>query len=126
MTAASWQTVAAISVGAILGALLRFWAARWLNLSALSPMGTFLVNIAGAFLLGLVMGYFSTKPYSPTYYGLAAGLCGSLTTFSSLVFELYEMLQLGAFSRAGIYLLASLGLGLGAFVLGNLAAIWAR
>lgn len=126
MTAASWQTVGAVSVGAIAGALVRFWAARWLNLSALNPIGTFFVNMVGAFLLGFVVGYFSTKPYSPTYYGLAAGFCGSLTTFSSLVFELHEMLQLGAFARAGLYIVASLGLGLAAFVLGTAAALWAR
>lgn len=126
MTAAGWQTVGAVSLGAILGALLRFWAGRWLNVSAVSPLGTFLVNIVGAFLLGLVMGYFTKKPYSPSYYGLAAGFCGSLTTFSSLIFELHEMLQLGAITRAGLYILASLILGLGAFVLGNLAAAWVR
>lgn len=126
MSATSWQTVGAVSIGAVLGAVLRFWAGRWLNISATTPLGTFLVNITGTFLLGWLTGYFSSKPYSPMYYGLATGFCGSLTTFSSLIFEVHEMLQIGALFRAGLYLLVSFGVGLGAFVLGTLAGIWMR
>ncbi|MCX8112070.1 MAG: CrcB family protein [Bacteroidia bacterium] len=104
-----------ISLGAAGGALLRYWIQRILNLSLLSPGGTFLVNIIGSAILGFVAGGFPQKVGSPLYYAVTAGFCGSLTTFSSITLEIFEMLRLQEGLRAMMYIVLTLGLGLMGF-----------
>jgi CrcB protein len=77
------------------------------------PWPTFGVNIAGALLLG----YFVTRlqerlPLSA--YGhplLGTGLCGALTTFSTMQLELLQMLDRGRVGLALAYAAASVGAG---------------
>jgi len=116
----------AVTIGAIGGALLRAGLQRWLNLSPLTPVGTLLVNIGGAFLMGLVMSL-AHKVLPPiVFYGASAGFCGSLTTFSSIMVEIFEMLRLGQVVQAGLYLLVTIVVGLLALIGGySLGARWA-
>ncbi|MCS7297932.1 MAG: CrcB family protein [Bacteroidia bacterium] len=107
----------AIGVGAIGGALLRFWAQRQFNLSTLSPLGTFLVNMVGAFVLGILTALFDKESEEYIFYGLSTGFCGSLTTFSSITLEVFEMLRLEKFWQAALYL--SLTIVLGVMILGG-------
>ncbi|MEN3041511.1 MAG: CrcB family protein [Bacteroidia bacterium] len=110
--------IAAVSIGAIAGALLRFGFQRWLNVSTLSPMGTFIVNVAGSMLIGFLVGSFGHRPVGAWYYGMTAGFCGSLTTFSSITMEVFEMFRLKEVVRAAAYLLATFALGMAGVVLG--------
>ncbi|MFM9035763.1 MAG: fluoride efflux transporter CrcB [Mycobacterium sp.] len=81
--------------------------ARW-------PWPTFTVNIVGAFLLG----YFTTRllerlPLSSYRRPmLGSGLCGGLTTFSTMQVEVLRMIQHHCYGLAAGYLAASLAAGL--------------
>ncbi len=117
---------AAVTIGAIGGALLRASLQRWLNLSPLTPVGTLLVNVGGSFLMGLLMAL-AHKVLPPiVFYGAAAGFCGSFTTFSSIMLEIFEMLRLGQLAQAGLYLLVTIVMGLLALIGGySLGTKWA-
>lgn len=108
------RELAAIFAGGAVGAVLRIWVAR-LPAGAVPewPWGTFAVNLAGAFALG----YFATRlqdrlplsTYRRPFVG--TGLCGALTTFSTLQVELLEMLDAGRYGLAAGYAAASVAGG---------------
>jgi CrcB protein len=108
------RELAAIYAGGVLGALAR------VGLEEAAPHGvggwpwaTFAVNMVGALLLG----YFVTRlgeRLPPSSYRrplLGTGLCGALTTFSTLQLELFEMLDTGHLALAAGYAVASLAGG---------------
>jgi CrcB protein len=108
------RELGAIFAGGVAGALARTALAtaaatdpaRW-------PWVTFSVNVAGAFLLG----YFATRlqerlPLSAYRRPLlGTGLCGALTTFSTMQLELVRMLDAHHYALAAAYAAASLALG---------------
>jgi CrcB protein len=104
----------AIFVGGAVGALARAGLAEGLAHSPTSwPWATFIVNVAGAFMLG----YFATRlqerlPLSAYRRPLlGTGLCGALTTFSTVQVELVLMLDHGRIGLALGYASASLVAG---------------
>lgn len=77
------------------------------------PWATFAVNLAGAFLLGLIVARLAVRAHSERRLVLLGpGLCGGLTTFSTLQLELFELLDGGHVALALGYALASLAGGL--------------
>lgn len=105
------RELGAIFIGGALGALLRAGLAEALPLPDSGwPWATFLVNVAGAALLGY---WFTTVPHS-TYRRplLTTGFCGALTTFSTVQLELVEMLDAGRVPLAVLYLGVSVAAGL--------------
>ena len=105
------RELAAIFLGGALGALIRAGLAEALPSGGAEwPWATFLVNVAGAALLGY---WFTTLPH--TSYRrplLTTGFCGALTTFSTVQLELVEMLDAGRVGLAALYLSLSLAAGL--------------
>jgi fluoride exporter len=113
------RELAAIFAGGAVGALGRAGLLQWIPPHAGRwPWATFIVNIAGAFLLG----YFATRlqerlPLSAYKRPLlGTGLCGALTTFSTMQLELLRMLDRGAVGMALGYAAASVAAGF--------AAVW--
>ena len=105
------RELGAIFIGGALGALLRAGLAEALPLPDSGwHWATFLVNVAGAALLGY---WFTTVPHS-TYRRplLTTGFCGALTTFSTVQLELVEMLDAGRVPLAVLYLGVSVAAGL--------------
>lgn len=103
----------AIYAGGVVGALARVGLAEatphapggW-------PWGTFAVNMVGALLLGYFFARLSDYPEdSLAHPFLTTGICGTLTTFSTLQLELFEMIDGGHLGRAAAYLGATLVLG---------------
>ena len=83
------------------------------------PWATLAVNLAGAFVLSVVVVL--AADVVPSRYLrplLGTGLCGALTTFSSVVVTVDRMLAHGHAGTAAAYLLATLAGGLAAAVLG--------
>jgi fluoride exporter len=77
------------------------------------PWATFLVNIAGAFALGYFTTRLQERLPASSYRRplLGTGLCGALTTFSTMQVELLEMLDADHFGLAAAYALISVFAG---------------
>ena len=80
-----------ISVGAIVGANLRYLLSRYAAkaLGPVFPYGTLLINILGSFIVGWFMIWTSERVLADPRWRLllVIGFCGGFTTFSSFAFE---------------------------------------
>lgn len=104
-----------VALGSTLGGLLRYAVSVWFVGRTIKgfPLSTLLVNLAGAFVLGLVMAYIERNPaQSLVRLALGVGLCGGLTTFSTLSWEIFALLRSGEARTAMLYLACSLAAGL--------------
>jgi CrcB protein len=112
-----WKAVAAISVGASLGALLRWWLGLMLN-SCFPPIppGTLAANLIGAYVVGMAVAFFATyAAIAPEWRLLIiTGFCGGLTTFSTFSAELVTLMQQGrplwALGAAAVHLIGSIAM----------------
>lgn len=109
-----FRSILAISIGASLGALLRWWLGLGLNsLFPTIPPGTLVANLVGGYLVGLAIAFFATySALAPEWRLLViTGFCGGLTTFSTFSAEIVTLLQQGraawAFAAAGAHLAGS-------------------
>jgi CrcB protein len=107
------RRLAAIYAGGVLGALARVGLAEAAPHAAGGwPWGTFAVNMIGAFLLGYFFARLGDHPEdSLAHPFLTTGICGTLTTFSTLQLELFEMVDGGHLGRAAAYIGATLVVG---------------
>ena len=107
-----------VLVGAAVGAPVRFLVDRWAreHTRAGTILGTLVVNVAGSFVLGLVAGVPDAQEWLMPLVGI--GFCGALTTFSTLAFETWVLLEERAWRPFAGNLALSLGLGLPALWLG--------
>jgi fluoride exporter len=119
------RTVVAIGVAGALGALARYGIDGLVSrrLPSQFPWGTFVVNMSGAFVLGFLMtlmtGQLTTAPWVRS--GITIGLLGAYTTFSTLSYETYRLLEDGALGLAAANVLGSAAAGLCAVYLGVVA-----
>jgi fluoride exporter len=109
-----WKAVAAISIGASLGALLRWWLAMRLNgLFPVIPPGTLAANLVGGYIIGVAVALFGLYAQIPPEWRLfvITGFCGGLTTFSTFSAEVTTLLQQGratwALAAAAAHLVGS-------------------
>jgi CrcB protein len=87
------------------------------------PYGTFVVNLTGSFLIGVVMTLLLERVADPVWrLLLVTGFLGGYTTFSSYSFELVTMMQGGRLGWAAAYLVASNLLGVAACLGGTVVA----
>ncbi|MFE0653165.1 fluoride efflux transporter CrcB [Streptomyces sp. NPDC059534] len=109
----NWLLVVA---GAAVGAPLRYLTDRAVRARQRSafPWGTFLVNVVGSFVLGLLTGVGSGR----LHLLLGTGLCGALTTYSTFSYETLRLYEDGARRFAVLNVAGSLAAGLGAAWLG--------
>lgn len=85
------------------------------------PWGTLVVNVTGAFLLGLVLTGFAASPYRLQVGAvLAIGFLGDFTTFSTFSYETVMLARDRQWTRALLYLLGSTALA-GLAVLAGMA-----
>jgi CrcB protein len=110
-----------VALAGALGALARFGVHGLVQSRAASkfPFGTVVVNVTGAFALGLLVGLF-------TYQGLDAdvrtvvgtGFIGAYTTFSSFSYDTFGLFEEGAAASALVNALGSVVVGLAAATAG--------
>ena len=101
-----------VALGGALGSMARYGAAAWVNRLARSPFpwGTLAVNIAGSFLIGLVMVLLlKTGEWRENFrLLLVTGIMGGFTTFSSFSWETWMLFEEGKVPLA----LANIGVSL--------------
>lgn len=114
------RRLAAIYAGGTIGALARVGLAQaaphgpggW-------PWATFAVNMVGALLLGYFFARLHDHPEDSVVHPfLTTGICGTLTTFSTLQLELFQMVDAGYIGLAVGYVAATLAAGYLALRLG--------
>lgn len=110
------MTVLLVAIGGAVGALGRYLTDRVVARVAGRgfPWGTLVVNVAGSFLLGLILG--RTDGHLAALLG--TGFCGALTTYSTFSSETVGLLDERAGGRAVGNVVISIALGLAACVLG--------
>ncbi len=116
------KPVLAISIGAALGALLRWALGLKLNaILEVIPFGTVAANLLAAYVIGLATAYFATTSnLSPEWKLLIiTGFCGGLSTFSTFSMEIVTLLQRQQFAWAA----GSIGLHVVGSVLMTLAGM---
>lgn len=117
--------IAIVALGGALGAVARYllggWvAARW---GSTFPVGTLVINVTGAFLLGVVATLTTDRFSAPqARLLLGVGFLGAYTTFSTFTYETLQLLSEGSFSAAALNVAGSLVLGLLAVWLGVVVA----
>lgn len=114
----------AVFLGGGLGAALRFAVATFALrfYAGLFPLGTFLINVSGSFLVGLFMTSFLSRPaIHPAWrLFLVVGVLGGYTTFSSFEWETFAAMRSGGALVAALNVLLSVALGF----LGVAAGAW--
>ena len=116
-----------VGVGSFIGGNARFVLARWVGgmVEGRFPLGTFLINVSGSFVLGLLGAFLAQRalPNSDAWrLAIGVGFCGGFTTFSTFEFETHGLLEDGAWLTALTNMFLSLFAGLVAVRLGVVAA----
>jgi fluoride exporter len=116
------RTVVGIAVAGSIGALARYGLEGLISRRTVGafPWGTFVVNISGSFLLGLLFTVLTDQISAPSWLRstLTIGLLGAYTTFSTLSFASYRLVEDGAYGIAAANMVGSLAVGLLAVYLG--------
>jgi CrcB protein len=117
-----------VLAGAGLGGLARYVAGTWImaKYGGRFPLGTFVINITGAFLIGVLMTVLTERfhPHPNWRLFLVVGILGGYTTFSSFEYETYQAVRdgerwLGLLYVAGSVVLGYLGVWLGSVLAGG-------
>lgn len=108
----------AVGFGGMLGSLTRYGLGKFITRKSKSSFywGTFIINISGAFLLGIVNSLNLDKVLLLL---LADGFLGAYTTFSTFMYEGFHLFKDNHKLNAVIYILASLLLGLAGYFAGR-------
>jgi fluoride exporter len=98
-----------VMAGGALGAALRYALARGLPLATAWPWPTFIANVAGGVLMGLLSAWLLRAGHAGESLRLllGVGLLGGFTTFSAFSLEMAKMMDQGQVSLAAGYALAS-------------------
>jgi CrcB protein len=113
-----------VALGGGAGSVARYLCQRWVGeLFAYPwPFGTFVVNVSGCLVIGIVLGIAEKNSLITSEWRLllATGFCGGYTTFSAFAFENAGLLRAGNYLSAGLYIALSVLLGIAA-VFGGMA-----
>jgi CrcB protein len=110
-----------VSIGAVLGALLRWGLGILLNpLFPTLPLGTLAANLIGGFLMGIFMGLTQDHPTIPQAWRLTivTGFLGSLTTFSTFSAETVTLFSNQEYLWTGLIIAGHVIGSLGATIFG--------
>ena len=101
-----------VAFGGAIGSVFRYIASL-LFIAKKFPLSTFVVNIIGSFLIGLLMGYIAKQTNAQTWQLLlVTGFCGGFTTFSTFSWDIVLMLQQQRYGVVAFYIFSTLILGL--------------
>jgi len=108
-----------VAAGGALGSVARYGAGVLVGKAwdATFPLATLMINIAGSLAMGLFIGYLART--TPSWQAdarlfVAVGILGGFTTFSSFSLDTIAMLERGEMVQAGLYVVASVAVGIAA------------
>lgn len=106
-----FRSILAISIGASLGALLRWWLGLFLDAHFPTiPPGTLAANLIGGYIIGVAVALFAAYSAIPPEWRLfvITGFCGGLTTFSTFSAEIVNLMLQGRLLWAAGHAMAHL------------------
>ncbi|MBN2333466.1 MAG: fluoride efflux transporter CrcB [Deltaproteobacteria bacterium] len=118
-----------IGLGGFFGAIGRFLITGWVHnqVGTAMPYGTLAVNVAGSFLLALLLQGFTALPELPPQLksSITIGFLGAFTTFSTFSVDTLHFIEHGNWQKALINILLNVIICLGAAGLGlGLGKVW--
>lgn len=96
-----------VGIGGFLGALARFYLGKWIV--STYPWATFVINITGSFVLGLLVGAHLSDAL---WHFLGIGFLGAYTTFSTFGFETLQLIEKQQWHLAFRYVCSTVIVGL--------------
>jgi CrcB protein len=116
------MTVLLVGVGGFFGAIARYVLDGWVveRTGATFPWGTLVVNLSGAFVLGVLFALTVERGVLPAEIRapVLIGFIGAYTTFSTLALESWRLIEDGSYVLGVANLAGSIALGLIAVVAG--------
>jgi CrcB protein len=109
------RNILLVGIGGFIGSVSRYLTGlAFIELTHPFPYGTFIINILGSFLIGLVYGAADRSGYLNNWWVLflATGFCGGFTTFSTFANENLRLLQGGEYFFFALYTILSITLGI--------------
>lgn len=104
-----------VGIGGCAGSILRFWLGSYIGgrMGTRFPYGTFVINITGSFLIGVVFAFLAARTtWSANWrYLIPIGFIGGYTTFSSFEFETLRTIQDGQIGTGILYVVLSVVVG---------------
>jgi CrcB protein len=118
-----------LAYGGAIGTNARYWLALWLNEASWRtpgtwlgsfPLGTFVINVSGSFVLGLVGTVFLERlpDHREWFLLLGTGFCGGYTTFSTFEWETLQLVRDRSWMLATANVVGSVAVGFLGVVLG--------
>ncbi len=113
-----YMEILLVGIGGIFGSLSRFSLGKFISKYSKSsfPIGTFIINITGAILLGIVSSISVNKNL---YLLIGDGFLGAYTTFSTFMYEGFNLFGENKKLNALVYILMSVVLGIAGYGLGT-------
>jgi len=115
-----------IGIGGFLGAIARYGAALWIGQrwGRSFPLGTFIINVTGSFLIGLFMSLFTERFLVNPQWRLllVVGFLGAYTTFSTFEYETGALVKDSEWLLAMLNVMLSVVVGFLALKLGEVIA----
>ena len=120
------MNVLVIGIGGFVGAVARYGIAGWIGQrwGRSFPLGTFVINVSGSFLIGLLMTLMAERFTENPQWRLllVVGFLGAYTTFSTFEYETGALLKDGEWLFAGFNVVLSVIVGFAALKLGEVMA----
>lgn len=110
-----------VGLGGFLGANARYLFGLWIaaRLGTTFPYGTFVINVSGSFVLGIIVGLLDAHVLAPAVrLSLAIGFVGAYTTFSTFTYETLRLIEDGSLLLATANVVGSVLIGMVAAVAG--------
>ncbi|HUJ17259.1 MAG TPA: fluoride efflux transporter CrcB [Nitrospirota bacterium] len=115
-----------IGIGGFIGAVVRYLVAVWIGerWGRSFPLGTFIINVSGSFIIGLLMTLMTERIIENPQWRLflVVGFLGAYTTFSTFEYETGTLLKDGEWLYASLNVVLSVFVGFIALKLGEVLA----
>jgi fluoride exporter len=112
----------AVALGGAIGSVARYGLDRLIERRSFSlfPWSTFTINATGCLLIGVVIAALVDRHHLPAWLrlGVAVGILGGYTTFSTFAQETLDLIEEGRIALASLYAVGSVSLGVVAVFVG--------